>query len=169
MEFIAIICIPINCGILYFTGTTKDQDSSFARTLKKQNEEFWTAENIIILCVLLEHAVILIKVLMQLFIDDVPLSVKIQERKRPIIEKNAQAFIRKFRESNKVPFKKTFEDILYGPNQQEQAQNRNAFTHTIKPQIVIDNDERSAFIELVKLIEADNEAIHTKRLNMKNN
>ena len=86
MEFIAIICIPVNCGILYFTGTTKDQESSFARTLKKQNEDFWTAENIIVLCVLLEHAVILIKVLMQLFIDDVPRSVKVQERKRPTIE-----------------------------------------------------------------------------------
>lgn len=73
--------------------------------MKEKNPEFWTDANLIIFVVILEHLILLIKVMADVVIDDVPRSVKIKERKRSRIEKNATAYIAKLKNSDRVPFR----------------------------------------------------------------
>ena len=90
MEFIAIICIPVNAAIIYFTGDSsfkKEGRSSFQKTLSERNPEYWSDAKIILLIVAIEHCLLFIKMIIARSIDDLPHSVKEAERRRPQVVK----------------------------------------------------------------------------------
>jgi len=63
MEMIAIVCIPVNAGIIYFSGDGTfyfNGTSSLEKFLVYLNEGQWTQRNILILVVLVEHALLII-------------------------------------------------------------------------------------------------------------
>ena len=81
-----MICIPINVAIIYFTGYIGEK-SVFVQYLQGKNEEaladgndvIWTNENIIWLLILLEHAILGLKVIISVLIPDVPQTVLFEE------------------------------------------------------------------------------------------
>jgi hypothetical protein len=86
MEMLAIICIPVNCAIVIFTGDgtfTNPGESSLQKYLENEDFEYWTPKNIIYLAVFFEHAFLFIKIIMSSFISDVPHSVRKSIKKRP--------------------------------------------------------------------------------------
>ena len=85
MEFLAVICIPVNCAIIYFTGDGTFQKvgkSSWVKFLEDQNPERWTEVNIVWLSIGLEHILLLLKIVIASYISDVPHSVALSEKKR---------------------------------------------------------------------------------------
>lgn len=88
LEFISIICIPINTAIIYFTGDGNlytPGKSSYIKFLEARNSSKWSAINIILLTICIEHLILLLKVLINVIISDVPNSVIEAEKKRPFI------------------------------------------------------------------------------------
>ena len=81
MEFISMVCIPVNLALVYFTGP-KGEKSSFVNFLEERGSEVWTAPNIVLLCVLIEHIILFIKIALAVAIDDVPNNVAADEYKR---------------------------------------------------------------------------------------
>ena len=78
MEVIAIICIPVNVAIIYFTGDgdfTHSGQSSFIKYFQSRDAQFWNQVNIIWLAIFVEHALIIAKVIIGMLILDVPNSV----------------------------------------------------------------------------------------------
>lgn len=105
METIAIICIPVNTGIIYFTGDTtlfKEGSSSYVKFMIGLDSEKWTTTNIILLIVLVEHVLLLLKVVIANLIDDIPTKVIAAEQKRVFILSKAQEFMRKQKEDSNV-------------------------------------------------------------------
>lgn len=93
MEVIAIICIPVNVAIIYFTGDgdfKHSGQSSFIKFFSLRDPEFWNQVNIIWLAIFVEHALIIVKVIIGMLILDVPAAVIEAEKKRPKIEKKAR-------------------------------------------------------------------------------
>ena len=96
MEFIVIICIPVNCAIIYFTGdgdfekSGSGSESSLIKWMEVQNEQFWDRSSIILLVIVIEHALILLKVLVSELIGDVPSSVISAEKYRATLRPMAQ-------------------------------------------------------------------------------
>ena len=103
MEFFAIICIPCNAAILYFTGyrekiadpitgeITTTVYNNLRIVLNAKNPEFWTPLMVAGMLVLLEHLLVGLKIMIASFIPDVNSKVHNAEIKRPqIIEKAEQ-------------------------------------------------------------------------------
>lgn len=94
MEVIAILCIPVNMGIIYFTGDgnlNTDGRSSYEKfTTDNLN---WTAKETIIFIVLMEHVLLIMKLVVAALIDDVPAQVIQAEKKRVFIEDRAKKFM----------------------------------------------------------------------------
>lgn len=109
MEILAFICIPVNVGIIMYTGrkecpemlTGQSENSSFRNLLAatKRNtdggiymgngdqidwhhEKYWGPVEILWLGLIVEHCYILLKFLLATLISDVPISVKQAETKR---------------------------------------------------------------------------------------
>ena len=74
----------------------------------KRDPEFWNRANIILVCILMEHIVIGLKVVVAGIIPDVPTYVHIAEQKRSLIIVKAQEEMRKMKVSGKC---ETFEEI----------------------------------------------------------
>ena len=82
MEVFAIICVPINIAILYFTGEVTKHDvngavvfdnrNSFAEYLGLQNPIYWTPITVVLLCVFIEHGLLGLKIMIATIIPDVP-------------------------------------------------------------------------------------------------
>jgi hypothetical protein len=96
MEMLAIICIPVNCGIVVFTGDgsfNHPGESSLSKFLVGVDDELWDARTILLLAILLEHLLLMIKAIMANMIADVPYSVRKYLMKLPKMEKKAAALI----------------------------------------------------------------------------
>ena len=104
MNFVAFFAIPINVLILLFCrfpykqqqGISQDLDglmfkeeSPMMQYFKKQDPYYWNRANVILLCILIEHLVIGLKVVIAGIIPDVPTAVKVSEQKRQIVEQKA--------------------------------------------------------------------------------
>ena len=65
IELLIIICIPVNCLIMYFTGQNSwrnDEDTSSVKTyLSEENASVWNDKNILLLVVAIEHVLVFIK------------------------------------------------------------------------------------------------------------
>lgn len=114
MEMLAMVCIPVNTAIIYLTGdsniaTGYEGQSSYVKYLESENEEFWTIEKILILAIIVEHALLFLKVVIAALIPDVPSSVIKSEFKRPQIIENAQNHLKAFKKSN--PDVQSLDDI----------------------------------------------------------
>ena len=87
MSFVSFIAIPINVLILLFCrfpyqqqqGIAQDLDnlefkeeSPLVQFLKRRDPDYWNRANIILICILMEHLVIFIKVIIAGIIPDVP-------------------------------------------------------------------------------------------------
>lgn len=76
LNFISTVSIPVNIGLIYFTGHVGENnevgDSTFVSTLEMRNRELWTPLNVFFLCIVLEHILIFIKTGLSAAIADVP-------------------------------------------------------------------------------------------------
>ena len=97
--FISFFAIPINLCILLYARSPKtetvgafqnldeigiDEQSAMVRWLTNRDSEFWTRANILGLAIIVEHAIIALKVVIALVIPDVPSAVKHAELRRPV-------------------------------------------------------------------------------------
>lgn len=92
MEILAILCIPVNAAIIYFTGDstyTEVGKSSYVKYMEGLDAELWSVKNIILLLILVEHLLLLVKVIIAALIPDVPSKVVKDEKERPRIRKRA--------------------------------------------------------------------------------
>lgn len=86
MELLAMLSIPTNLASIYFSGgsgygnTGVEADSPVVNWL--MDKPFWSRGNIILLIVAIEHALLLIKIVLANLIPDVPTSVVNAEKKR---------------------------------------------------------------------------------------
>ena len=119
MEIFAIICVPMNIAILYFTGEVfsgKTADGKnfykvnnyWAKFLLSNDPVFWTPVAIILLAVAVEHGILVVKILIATFIPDVPAGVEERESKREKIKEQAELDIQDFKHRNNA---QSFEDI----------------------------------------------------------
>ena len=88
MELLAMISIPTNLAAIYFSGgngygnTGAGADSPVTLWLMQKEHTFWTRSNIILLIVAVEHALLLIKIVLANLVPDVPATVLAAEKKR---------------------------------------------------------------------------------------
>lgn len=61
MEFVAMVSIPVNVALIYWTGNIETGMSSLVEVLSLRDSERWTPFNIFLLCVALEHVLIFLK------------------------------------------------------------------------------------------------------------
>lgn len=110
MEVFAIICVPINVAIMYFTGEvfyyfdeegkrTHEVSSSYQEWLTEYNPEWWTPMGTLLVAVLIEHAVLGLKIIIASIIPDVPDHVLAKERKREVIEEYARKDLQHYKTS----------------------------------------------------------------------
>lgn len=108
MEFFAIVCIPCNISILYFTGNAKNDyndetgknnttvEVNLKNTLTHRNSVFWTPMMIAALMVLLEHILVGLKIIIAAAIPDTDSkTIEAELKRRDVIDKaiqNLQAF-----------------------------------------------------------------------------
>jgi hypothetical protein len=94
MSFLTYICIPVNIGIIFFTGHKLDTPSgksvmgfsteaSLRKFLFVTDWEFWTPLTVLQLAVILEHSLFFLKQGISLTVPDVPSEVAEAENKRP--------------------------------------------------------------------------------------
>ena len=102
MSFVSYVAIPINVVILLVcrfpnvqVGASQDlndldpeEESVLTQYLQKKDEVFWTRTNIFVLAIVIEHAVIALKILIALIIPDVPARVVTEEFRRTKIEES---------------------------------------------------------------------------------
>lgn len=96
IEMLSIVCIPVNCAIIYFSGDgtfDKPGKSSLTKFLEEADLETWNHANIILFTILIEHLMILLKVVIGNLISDVPSSVLEAEKKRELIENKCDQFL----------------------------------------------------------------------------
>ena len=100
MSFISYFAIPINLLVLLIcrypnvqVGATQNMDmldveekSYLVRYLEHRDPVFWSLRNIFGLCILVEHLIIGIKIIIALIIPDVPSKVTEDEFRRQKIE-----------------------------------------------------------------------------------
>lgn len=76
MDLLAIIAIPMNVAIIYFTGDSnwvkRDGTSSAVKWLKANSTYFKSDMAIVALLVIIEHCLLLIKMVIQVSIRDKP-------------------------------------------------------------------------------------------------
>lgn len=94
MEFFAIVCIPCNISILYFTGNavkvyneetgknTTTVNVNLRQSLSARDPEFWTPMMIAALMVILEHVLVGLKIIIAAVIPDVDSKTIVAELKR---------------------------------------------------------------------------------------
>jgi len=96
MEIFAILSVPINISIMYFTGETwkvKNPDGTLSWPVKVRFIEwitslapnYWTPMKTLLVAVLIEHGILALKIIVAAIIPDIPESVLDKERKRAII------------------------------------------------------------------------------------
>ena len=111
MEIWAIICVPINFAIIFFVGEvdeTVQPDGTieetytayFVKTMQARDAEYWTPLAVFLIVVVIEHALLAIKIFVASAIPDVSEQVMENERKRPIIEQWAEKDIKQFKKAN---------------------------------------------------------------------
>lgn len=94
MTFLSYICIPVNIGIIFFTGhkvkTENGQsvigdstEASFRKWLFAKDSGLWTPANVLFLAIFLEHMIFFFKFALALLVADVPYDVVEDEAKRP--------------------------------------------------------------------------------------
>ena len=71
MEFLSVICIPINISLLLFTSNNEGETSPFQSYFIEVDPEFWSRYNILFFAVLIEHFILILKTLLQAAIPDV--------------------------------------------------------------------------------------------------
>jgi len=81
MEFVSMICIPVNIAVVYFTGANGEK-SEVVKSLEVSNSEYWTIAHIILLVVAIEHGLLFLKIAIATAISDVPKGVVADEFKR---------------------------------------------------------------------------------------
>ena len=88
MELISLVCIPINVGMIMWTGNydienREPLDSTLVQELRAINSDpdRWTNYHILFLLIILEHIVICAKVIIAVIIPDVPQTVLYEEYK----------------------------------------------------------------------------------------
>lgn len=91
MEFISLVCIPINVAIVIWTGNPKEGRSAFVANL--QDEENWQLANIYLFAILIEHVLLFIKIFIAAAIADEPEDVVLSRMKRTKIEEDAMTAI----------------------------------------------------------------------------
>jgi hypothetical protein len=97
MEVWAIICVPINMAIIFFTGQVdiirkedgtvdhEEYTNYFQEKLSAVNPKYWTPLAIFLILIVIEHGLLAIKIIVASSIPDVSTAVAEKERKRPII------------------------------------------------------------------------------------
>lgn len=103
MEFFAIVCIPCNISILYFTGnaikvydeaTGKNNTTvqvNLRNSLSARDPEFWTPIMIAALMIILEHVLVGVKIIIAAAIPDVDSkTVEAELKRRDVIDKALQ-------------------------------------------------------------------------------
>jgi len=155
MDFLSMICIPVNCAIMYFTGQNSWQDqheseddytSSIKSYLIGRDTAFWNQTNIILLVVMIEHVLLLFKYALKEAISDVPASVELEDARRPKVEKRAREHIKK----------KRFEDDELFGSYEEHVKEANKIRFNAKKVVEEENDERVAFKILVGKVHEEN-------------
>lgn len=122
MGFISYVAIPINLIVLlicrfpedrvgYFQDldTLKESEESvIMRWFMKKDPEYWNRANVILFCIMMEHLVIAIKIIIAKIIPDMPESVKIDETRRETLLKRALVEMRDIKMEGKY---ETFDEI----------------------------------------------------------
>lgn len=114
MGFVSYIAIPINMLILLFcrfpTGVGAFQDldallpteeSVMVTYLRSRDGNYWNRANIIMFCILIEHVIIGIKIIISMVVRDLPESVIKDELRRVHLEKKAMAEMFRIKVSGK--------------------------------------------------------------------
>ena len=122
MGFVSYIAIPINVLTLLFcrfpgqlVGITQDldalefkQESPMVQYFWLKDHQFWNRANITLICILLEHVIIGLKIVVAGIIPDVPTKVHLAEQRREKIIVQAQEEMRKLKVSGRC---ESFQDI----------------------------------------------------------
>lgn len=174
IEMLALICIPINCAIIYFTGDgtfKKSGESSLSKYLEERNEDYWSHTNVIFLTILIEHVLIVLKVVIQALIVDVPKNVIEAEKKRPLVERKAEEFLKIHKSQKKDRKGMTYEERVVEEEfedakiiqQYQSAQKRGSNIPKHLMEVVNEygeldqrNNEREAYKKFLKEVNTEN-------------
>lgn len=103
----------------------------------------WTTTNIVLLTILIEHILIIFKVIIQTLITDVPKSVIKAEKKRGVLEKKGSKFMKSFRADSSI---KTYEELVDEGNVDEKIlKEKSPFFKNVHINLDGISDERLAF------------------------
>lgn len=112
MEIFAIICVPINISIMYFTGERhyvenakggfdrSEPVSAFQEWLTEKDPDWWTPVATMLVAVLIEHSLLAIKIIVAAVIPDVPDHVRDKERKIATIHSYARHDMKEYKIEN---------------------------------------------------------------------
>lgn len=134
MEIFAVICVPVNIAILYFTGFVNVIDKPNGKRdfmirnllkeeLSKSNPDYWTPLNALLLLVAIEHVILALKIVIAAIIPDVPNQVIRAEEKRPQILEYATQDLKAHKKKTKA---KTLKDLKQ-TQENEMANNMDNF------------------------------------------
>ena len=119
MTFLTYICIPVNIGIIFYTGhQVKDgngkttplgvsTEASFRKFLFASNWQIWTPLAVLWLAIFVEHILFVVKYGIALAIGDVPQEVVDAENRRPMIFHSA---LRRLEDIKEITGVDTYED-----------------------------------------------------------
>eukprot|EP00352_Strombidinopsis_acuminata_P004851 CAMPEP_0176368124 /NCGR_PEP_ID=MMETSP0126-20121128/22375_1 /TAXON_ID=141414 ORGANISM="Strombidinopsis acuminatum, Strain SPMC142" /NCGR_SAMPLE_ID=MMETSP0126 /ASSEMBLY_ACC=CAM_ASM_000229 /LENGTH=110 /DNA_ID=CAMNT_0017726249 /DNA_START=559 /DNA_END=891 /DNA_ORIENTATION=+ len=93
MEFLSMICIPINISLMLYTGDGQDRESSLNLYLTARAPTIWNLYTLVILGVVTEHVLLGLKWMIALAIPDLPSDVSTSEQKRGEVEKMVNGLI----------------------------------------------------------------------------
>lgn len=103
MEIMSFLAIPVNIAIILFTKNNRTYDKNGkefsvpsawrASMIDENKNSFWTESNVILFAVLMEHFMMIAKVMLNLLIVDVPVKVETDEKKRQIDSKAAHRYL----------------------------------------------------------------------------
>ena len=156
MGFVSFVAIPINVLILLFCrfpsqmiGISQDLDkledkeeSPMVQYFHSRDPTFWNRANIILVCILMEHIVIGLKVVVAGIIPDVPTYVHTAEQKRSLIIVKAQEEMRKMKVSGQC---ETFEEIQERLERElQEAEKQEAEDNRPDELIIVENDDINA-------------------------
>lgn len=122
MEIFAILSVPINVSIMYFTGRTwkvKNPDGSISWPVSSRFQEwitayapnYWNPMRTLLVAFLIEHALLVLKILVSSVIPDVPETVLDYERKKAVVHSHVKHDLRDFKHSV-GPKAKEFREIM---------------------------------------------------------
>jgi len=108
LTFLTYICIPVNIGIICYTGHKvkahnvigQPDQASFRKFLFQENWELWTPLMVLWLAVVAEHGLFFFKYAISLTIGDVPEEVLDAELIRPKLKEKARERMLEIKEAN---------------------------------------------------------------------